>query len=155
MFNQEWKSNKVFTLPVHTAATCGWHLQGSVTGHWVIDLSKRRQNYFCGNQILKLNIAGRHVTYPAITRICDPFSAPCATGAHCLSCCPSRKWQTKSTAALGTTDSFWQTCMKDEYGLLTSCCCGELWREWLIICCISSRRGTASHFLGKWHHWAP
>lgn len=80
-----------------------------------------------------------------------PFSAPCATGAHCLSCFPWRKWQPKSTAALGTTASFWQTCMKDEYGLLTSRCCGELWKEWLIICCISSRRETAGHFLAKWH----
>lgn len=75
---------------------------------------------FVKTRFLKLNIAGRHVTYPAITGICDPCSAPCTTGTHCLSCCPSRKWQPKSTAALGTTDSFWQTCMKDEYGLLTS-----------------------------------
>lgn len=65
-----------FSFCQNTAATCGQHLQGTVTGHWVIDLSKRRQNYFCGNWILKLNIAGRHVTYPAITGICDPLLCP-------------------------------------------------------------------------------
>lgn len=139
-----------YILQPRVVSVCRVLSQAAESLIWV----KEDKITFVENKILKLNIAGRHVTYPAITGICDPFSAPCATGTHCLSCCPSRKWQPKSTAALGTADSFWQTCMKDEYGLLTSHCCGELWKEWLIICCISSRRETAGHFLANWHRLA-